>query len=266
MDKPARTAPDLDLIRQEIDRIDEQMIELLCARFAASEQVRQAKAASPQSGIPYRPGREAIILRTLQAQAGGKLPAGIVERIWRTIISASTMMQADVRIVTPADVLNDARYREAVELFAATMPVEKTRSLKGCLEALAPSEPVLAIVPMKSEWYVQVQARPESERPRVIAVLPAQSDKPSRSLAVLGYSISERTGEDETLVATTGKLPRDFVPKPVWSMKINDDLHFTAVPGYLSSSEQPLVGLKGNAGLALKVVGRYPTAMEMSDE
>jgi hypothetical protein len=119
---------------------------------------------------------------------------------------------------------------------------------------------------MKSDWYVQVQARPESERPRVIAVLPAQSDKPSRSLAVLGYSISERTGEDETLVATTGKLPRDFVPKPVWTMKINDDLHFTAVPGYLSSSEQPLVGLKGNAGLALKVVGRYPTAMEMSDE
>jgi chorismate mutase len=131
-------APDLDLIRQEIDRIDEQMIELLCARFAASEQVRLAKAASPQSGIPYRPGREAIILRTLQAQAGDKLPAGIVERIWRTIISASTMMQADVRIVTPADVLNDTRYREAVELFAAMMPVEKMRSLKGCLEALAP--------------------------------------------------------------------------------------------------------------------------------
>ena len=96
MDKPARTAPDLNLIRQEIDRIDKQMIELLCARFAASEQVRLAKAASPQSGIPYRPGREAIILRTLQAQAGGKLPAGIVERIWRTIISASTMMQAEV--------------------------------------------------------------------------------------------------------------------------------------------------------------------------
>jgi chorismate mutase len=135
----SQQAPDLDLIRQEIDRIDEQMIELLCARFAASEQVRLAKAASPQSGIPYRPGREAIILRTLQAQAGGKLPAGIVERIWRTIISASTMMQADVRIVTPADVLNDTRYREAVELFAAMMPVEKMRSLKGCLEALAPS-------------------------------------------------------------------------------------------------------------------------------
>lgn len=266
MDKQASQASALDQIRQEIDAIDERIVDLLCARFNATERVRQAKAAAPQSSIPYRPGREAVILRAMQERAGNKLPAGVVERVWRTIISASTRLQADVRVVTLGDVLTDARYREAVELFAAMMPVEKVRSLKACLEALAPHEPVLAVVPMKSDWYRQIAVLDEKSRPRVIAVLPAGSDKPSRSLAVLGFAVSEPTGEDETLVVTAGKLPRDFVPKPVWTMKINDDLHLTAVPGYLSISEQPLVGLKGNAGLALRVAGRYPTAMEMSEE
>jgi len=266
MDKQASQASGLESIRQEIDSIDDEIVALLCRRFAASARVRDAKAAAPKSATPYRPGREAIILRRLVEQAASDVPAGVVERVWRTIISASTRLQADVRLVTTPEVLADARHRAAVDLFAAMMPVEKARSLKGCLEALSPEQPVMAVVPMKSDWFAQIAGLAEPVRPRAIAVLPSDTGKPSRALVVLGFAISEPTGEDETLVVTAGKLPRDFVPKPVWTMKINDDLHLTAVPGYLSTSEQPLVSLKGNVGLALKVAGRYPTAMEMSEE
>jgi chorismate mutase / prephenate dehydratase len=266
MDKHASDAAPLDAIRQEIDSIDEQIVDLLCARFAATARVREAKAAAPQPGIPYRPGREAIIVRRLQTRAGGGLPAGLVDRVWRTIISSSTALQADVRLVVASDTMSDSRFGEAISLFAGMMPVDKVRSLKASIEALSPDQPVLAVVPMKSGWYAQVAKLDELRRPRVVTVLPAGSDKPSRALAVLGFAISEPTGEDETLVVTTGKLPRDFVPKPVWSMKVEGDLHLTAVPGYLSMSEQPLVGLKGNSGLELKVAGRYPSAMEMTEE
>ena len=266
MDKHASDASPLDAIRQEIDSIDDQIVDLLCARFAASARVRDAKAAAPQPGIPYRPGREAIILRKLQARADGRLPTGVIERVWRTIISASTALQADVRLVVAGETLNDARYREAIDLFAAMMPLDKVRSLKACIEALSPDQPVLAVVPMKSAWYAQVSRLDERSRPRVVTVLPAGSNKPSRALAVLGFAMSEPTGEDETLVATAGKLPRDFVPKPVWTMKVDGDLHLTAVPGYLSMSEQPLVGLKGNSSLELRVAGRYPSATEMTEE
>jgi hypothetical protein len=85
-------------------------------------------------------------------------------------------------------------------------------------------------------------------------------------LVVLGFAVSEPTGEDETLVLTSGHLPRDFVPKPVWHLKLADDVHLTALPGYMSISEQPLVSLKGNAGLKLKLLGRYPSPMGMSEE
>lgn len=266
MEKQAVQASELDSIRQEIDSIDAEIVELLCRRFAASERVREIKAAAPQAAIPYRPGREAIILRRLSDQAAGRLPAGLIERVWRTVISASTRLQADVRLVTLPEVLNDARHRASVDLFASMMPVEKATSLKACLERLAPDEAVMAVVPMKSAWVQRIAGLPEPVRPRAVAVLPSDNGKPSRSLVVLGFALSEPTGEDETLVMTAGKLPRDFVPKPVWTMKIDDELHLTAVPGYLSTSEQPLVGLKGNSGLALKVAGRYPAAMEMSEE
>jgi chorismate mutase len=266
MDKQAGQASELDSIRQEIDGIDDEIVDLLCRRFAASGRVREIKAAAPKSAIPYRPGREAIILRRLGERAAGRLPAGVIDRVWRTVISASTRLQADVRLVTTAEVLNDARHRAAVDLYASMMPVEKARSLKACIEMLSADEPVMAVLPMKSDWYAQIAGMSELALPRAVAVVPSDTGKPSRALVVLGYAISEPTGEDETLVVTAGKLPRDFVPKPVWTMKINDDLHLTAVPGYLNSSEQPLVGLKGNAGLALKVAGRYPAAMEMSEE
>ena len=265
MDKPAIQSSDLSGIRQEIDSIDEQIVELLCARFAASEKVRLAKTSSLLAGgMPYRPGREAVILRRLVEIADGRVPVAVIERVWRTVISASILAQADVRIVTVSEVMTDARYRQAIDLFSSLVPIEKAASLKAALGALADHEHVLVVVPMKLDWRgVLDQTR---DGPRVVAVLAAGSDKPARSLAVLGHAPSEPTGEDETLLVTTGKLPRDFVPKPIWHLKLADDVHLTSLPGYLEISEQPLVGLKGNSGLGLKIAGRYPSGMELGTQ
>ena len=116
MDKPDIQRSDLSGIRQEIDSIDEQIVELLGARFAASEKVRLAKTSSLLAGgMPYRPGREAVILRRLVEIADGRVPVAVIERVWRTVISASILAQADVRIVTVSEVMTDARYRQAIE-------------------------------------------------------------------------------------------------------------------------------------------------------
>jgi len=264
MDSSPNQKTALQGIRQEIDSIDEQIVDLLCARFSASDKVRAAKASGPEPvAMPYRPGREAIIMRRLLERAADRLPAGVIERVWRAIISASVMAQANVRVVTIAEVLNDARYRAAVDAFASMVPVEKVSSLKAALETLSSGEPVLVVVPMKLDWRNSVARPTQTGVVRVVSVLAAGSEKPSRSLVVLGQAVSEPTGEDETLLITAGKLPRDFVPKPVWHLKIADDCHLTALPGYLRTSEQPLVGLKVNTGLSLRIAGRYPSPVEM---
>lgn len=267
MDKPAIQTSELDGIRQEIDDLDEKIVELLCARFAASEKVRLAKTAISQwVSMPYRPGREAVILRRLLEIANGRVPLAVIERVWRTVISASIMAQADVRIVTVAEVMNDLRYRRAIDLFASLVPIQKATSLKAALASFSESGPVLVVVPLKFDWLSILEDSADEPAVRVAAVLPAESDKPARWLAVLGRVMSEPTGEDETLLITTGKLPRDFVPKPIWHLKLADDVYLTAIPGYLELSEQPLVSLKGNSGLGLKIAGRYPSAMEFTEQ
>ena len=267
MDKTVGYKSELDEIRQEIDDLDSRIVDLLIARFAASDRVRQAKASGPQSAsTPYRPGREAIIVRRLMELADGRVPPEVIERVWRTIISSSVLAQAPVRVITVAEVLADQRYRSAVDLFASTLPIEKVASLKAALDMLFTGDPVLVVLPTKYDWTRILEKTSEAFGTKVVALLSAGSDKPQRSLVVLGRAISEPTGEDETLLVTTGKLPRDFVPKPVWHLKLSDDLHLTALPGYLTTSEQPLVGLKANTGLALKVAGRYPSPMEFEEE
>ena len=267
MEKPDIQASELNDIRQEIDSIDEQIVELLCARFAASEKVRLAKTSDLLSGaMPYRPGREAVILRRLVEVAAGRVPLPVIERVWRSVMSASVLAQADVRIVTIAEVMNDQRYRQATDLYASLVPIEKAGSLKAALGALSEGEQVLVVVPMKLDWRGVLDETPDGKPARVVAVLAAGSDKPGRSLAVLGHAPSEPTGEDETLLVTTGKLPRDFVPKPIWHLKLADDVYLTSIPGYLEMSEQPLVSLKGNSGLELRIAGRYPSAMELNKQ
>lgn len=267
MEKPDIQASELNDIRQEIDSIDEQIVELLCARFAASEKVRLAKTSDLLSGaMPYRPGREAVILRRLVEVAAGRVPLAVIERVWRSVMSASVLAQADVRIVTIAEVMNDQRYRQATDLFASLVPIEKAGSLKAALGALSEGEQVLVVVPMKLDWRGVLDETPDGKPARVVGVLTAGSDKPGRSLAVLGHAPSEPTGEDETLLVTTGKLPRDFVPKPIWHLKLADDVYLTSIPGYLEMSEQPLVSLKGNSGLGLRIAGRYPSAMELNNQ
>jgi hypothetical protein len=160
--------------------------------------------------------------------------------------------------------MTDARYRRAIDQFASLVPIEKATSLKAALASLCDGEPVLVVIPLKLDWRGVLDDTAEAPGVRVAAVLPAESTKPARSLAVLGRVMCEPTGEDETLLITAGKLPRDFVPKPIWHLKLADDVYLTALPGYLEMAEQPLVSLKGNSSLELKIAGRYPSAMEFN--
>lgn len=76
--------PDLSELRKRIDSIDDQMLQLISDRAAIAREVGHVK----EPGSPlYRPEREAMILRRMQAANGGPLSADAVARIFREIIS-----------------------------------------------------------------------------------------------------------------------------------------------------------------------------------
>lgn len=78
----------LDAIRREIDAIDDQLLDLLERRFSATRRVKATKAGDGSiTSSPFRPAREAVMLRRLLARAGAALPPDVLIRLWRVILS-----------------------------------------------------------------------------------------------------------------------------------------------------------------------------------
>jgi len=97
----SQASSDLANRRAEIDRIDREMQHLLQARAKVVQGVLRAKKAATAAGEvtpPFRPGREAEVLRGLLERHDGDFPPASLLRIWREIISGATRIQAVQRI------------------------------------------------------------------------------------------------------------------------------------------------------------------------
>lgn len=255
----------LDDIRREIDALDEGILTLLERRFAAVEHVRVAKlreASLVQS--PVRPAREAAILRRLLLKAsGGHVPADLLVRLWRGIISSATLSQASVTIHVSKRLAHSQGLRLRLRDYFGMIPVEEYRDEAQALVQVNDNPGDLCVVETESAW-VEAFAEGKAGKAQIIGCLPFLKTDPAPKMLVFGHASSEPTGEDETLILSDGKLPRDFSPAPLWQVKIGNR-RLSSLPGFLSEHESPLVGLsRSNATLNLRVAGRYPSPFEVS--
>ncbi len=83
-------------LRQQIDRIDDQLLRLLSRRAELALAIADQKARI-NSGV-YAPGREKGVLERLARANRGPLPTGLVRAIFREIISASRSLEQRLRI------------------------------------------------------------------------------------------------------------------------------------------------------------------------
>jgi chorismate mutase/prephenate dehydratase len=65
---------ELAVVRQQIDALDGQLLELLNQRARYAQKVGEIKAEHGEAGHIYRPEREAQVLRRLQEANPGPLP------------------------------------------------------------------------------------------------------------------------------------------------------------------------------------------------
>ena len=84
---------ELHRLRDEIDRIDEEVLARLNARARLAHRIGEIK-----HGNIYRPEREAQVLRRLTDQNPGPLPGEAVSRIFREIMSACLALEQPLRI------------------------------------------------------------------------------------------------------------------------------------------------------------------------
>jgi chorismate mutase / prephenate dehydratase len=264
MSSTEKPALSLDSVRQEIDGIDDQIVDLIAKRFAVTAHVRGLKQQTASAwASPLRPAREAAILRRLLARAKGTaLNPELLVRLWRNILNESSRSQAPITLHVSRHLNNNMAHRLRLRDYFGAMPVEEYRDEAQALLQIDSEPGDLCVVETEQPW-TEAFVAGAAGKAQVIASLPALKEGDMPKLLVIGQAPIEVTGQDETLVITEGKLPRDFTPQPLWQVKIGNH-RLSCLPGYLLEHEGPLVGLtRSNTSLSLKVAGRYASALEV---
>jgi chorismate mutase-like protein len=91
-------------LRQQIDELDQQLLQLFSQRAQYAQQVAQVKAGHQAQQIAYyRPQREAQILQNIMQTNPGPLPAEVVARLFLEVISACRALEQVLHIVFLGD-------------------------------------------------------------------------------------------------------------------------------------------------------------------
>lgn len=209
---PVDVATDsLDAIRAEIDRLDDAIHDLLLARAALVERLA---ASGVKRGTPFRPAREAKILRRLLARHRGPLPKPTLVGIWRELLVGMTCIQAPFSVVVWSPSPGSGHIALAREHFGTAVPLRWVRSTAQVLRAVGSGEASVGVLPMPENgvtaedgiepWWVSLM-RGEGAGLAVVARLPFVSLRPDGAPDIAALVVAavspEGSDEDRSLVA-----------------------------------------------------------------
>jgi chorismate mutase len=263
MDSPSASPQSLEDIRREIDRIDDATLKLIGERLAMVDRVRAIKNGTENTrSSPMRPGREAMILRRLIEASKGEIPPELCFTVWRALISTATQRQAAVRVHGSTGLFTSAGAHLLVREYFGSAGLVAHPGEAMTLQALAANPGDVAAVTTDSPW-LSPFLEGLAGKAQVIGCLPFLAREAMPRILIFGHAAPEPTGADETLVITDGQLPRDFAPAPLWQIRAGGK-RLASLPGFLSEHSMPLIGLvRSNSRLALSVIGRYPSPIEV---
>ena len=89
---------ELGVVRDEIDGIDGQLLELLNKRARCAQKVGEIKAKHGEAGFIYRPEREAQVLRRIQDGNPGPLSDEAVTWLFREVMSACLSLEQPLSV------------------------------------------------------------------------------------------------------------------------------------------------------------------------
>ena len=196
-------------MRAQIDRIDAALHDLLRDRVEIIDQVKKIKG---KQHIYIRPGREAQQVRTLLGRPQGKLPEGMVTRIWREFIGGFTLVEGPLKVGVYAPDKGLDLWDHSRDHFGSFTPLAEMPSAVAAIKALQANKITVAVVPPplageKDSWWPLLAADKKNVL-TVFASLPFESLKPGRSNVrnslpgglVIGKLYPELTGDDHSFV------------------------------------------------------------------
>jgi chorismate mutase-like protein len=288
----AETEDQLAALRREIDAVDTKLHDLLMQRTELAVRVGEVKAKSqpigrsPRDGAKFvRPAREAQILRRLAQRHRGKLPKGVVVRMWREMISALLQVEGPfvVAVYTPAD--QPGYWDRARDHYGSKVPLHGFDRLSHAISAVIEGQATVAILPLPHEddrdpWWRRIAVR-QPGVPHVIARLPFgdPGNQRGRGLQglVVGTAAVEPTGHDRSLLVAEASQPisrstmRDALNgagmKPVFIQAFQElggpEQHLVEVEGFLAAEDERLPQLAKSLGVDSRVIGIGGYAMPL---
>ncbi len=197
-------------LRAQIDQIDSALHSMLMERAEIIDSVRRHKG---KQHIYIRPGREAQMMRALMGRPQGKLPEGLVIRLWREMISAFTLLEGPVKVAVYAPEKGPDLWDMARDHFGAFTPLVEMPTAMAAIKAVQANKATIAVVPPpiqgeKDSWW-PLLAGDKANVLTVFATLPFEPLKAGRSNArramssglVVGKLYPELTGDDRSFLA-----------------------------------------------------------------
>ena len=206
----------LEQLRREIDRIDDQLHDLVMKRATLVSGIAAAKA---EGRVTLRPGREAQILRRLVGRHSGTFPKLALVRIWREIMGALTGLQGPFNVAVHAAGRSTAAIELARNHFGVVAPLQAFRSPGQVVRAVADQHASVGVIPLTPSTEAADEAEPwwtsltleSGDAPRVVARLPFAAALPVKGSTeapqalVIACRDHDQSGDDRTLaVLETG--------------------------------------------------------------
>ena len=203
--------PTLDELRREIDRIDAAMHDLLMQRTAVVEEVGRAKARENPAGAGarpqfFRPGREALVLRSLIERHTGRFPVASLVRIWREIMTGQLRVQTEIAVAVYAPPGRGDYWDMARDHYGAGATYTPHHRAQQVVAAVRGGTAGIGVLPMPQDddgepWWPAV-ATDDTNAPSIVARIPILDVTGQPGGALLLANVDpERTGDDRAYVA-----------------------------------------------------------------
>ncbi|MDD3029630.1 MAG: chorismate mutase [Alphaproteobacteria bacterium] len=234
-------------LRAQVDKIDAVLHDLLRERAEVVTQIRKVKG---KQSLYIRPGREAQMLRALAGRPRGKIPDGLIVRLWREMISAFTLAEGSFSVAVVSPPRGPGLWDMARDFYGSFTPLISVPSAVDAVKAVLAKKADLAVVPFPQDgdsrdaWW-PLLANEKKNGLTVFATLPFEMPKAGRSNA-------------------RDSLPRGLVLGPLYPDLTGDDCSFLSLK-CVHVPESEMKRLLGKAGykvrqLLFQSVGRGASA------
>ena len=163
--------PTLPELRARIDAVDNQLHTMLRQRAEIVHIVRRVKG---KQAIFIRPGREASMVRALLKRPAGRIPPGLLMRLWREMIGAFTMQEGTLRVAVTAGKGGLDLWDISRDFYGSVTPLQPCATAAAAYRSVAAGKTELAVLPLPRAneprpWWQALTTAPELQ---VFAQLP----------------------------------------------------------------------------------------------